>query len=176
MSRKKSIGVVALIEFIDEGTKAVLQVREQSDSFPGCSQLTFHGRVEEGEDLKTALRREAREELKELFDRASLPVPQVFENMIEVPPKSLHVAGRASTPIEQIASLSFTIRDPNVTTLIQPLVEAGIINLVSQDDLSQIVTINPKTKIHKKKGVGKGLIGMFADERLVLERVLSDQN
>ena len=173
MPRKRSIGAVVILDDPDGERKAVLQVRDQGDSFPGCAQLTVHGRVEDGESLKEALRRESHEEIEELFRRANQPSSPAILELAHVPPEPLHVEGRATTPKEQVVSLSLTVRDPSFLSLIQPLIDSGVIRLVSTNDLPNIVTINPKNPDQKQHGIGEGLIGMFADERQVVERVLS---
>lgn len=72
MSIKKSVGLVILVEMPNRGLVAILQRRGpynfeegETESWSGGCQVTTHGTLEEKEAFKTALFREAAEELGE---------------------------------------------------------------------------------------------------------------
>jgi hypothetical protein len=172
---KRSVGAVVVIDIPGGERKALLQLREGTDSFPGCAQLTVHGGANAGETVIAALGREAWEELHELFQRAATPVPSELENDIAHPHGFLHREGHTHTPREDIDSYSVIIHDQRLLELIQPLVDAGVLRLVTKQDLPAIVIVDPENEEHRTKGLGKDIIGMFADERRVLEHVLTTE-
>lgn len=65
---KKSVGVWLIISDGPSKGSILLQKRSKNEtSFPYLCQPTWHGKVEEGETLEQAIRREAEEELGEKF-------------------------------------------------------------------------------------------------------------
>jgi len=176
MNRERSVGAVVLLDLPGQERRAIVQIRAADDSFPGCAQITIHGKVQKGESLRDALQRETHEEIREMFERVSMPPPPELEQLVEHPSQDLHVVGRASDARKQVASLSLTVRNPHIIDFLRPLIAENVIRLISSADLQQIVVINPRDPDQKKNGVRSGLLGMFEDERAVLHHLLVEEH
>lgn len=172
MPLKRSIGALAVID--SDYPAAILQVRDASDSYPGCLQLTVHGGVEDQETLKAALNRETREEVCELFQRASLFPPNDLIQNVEATIHDVRIVHRVRTSNRQVVSLSAKL-NPNMAPYLRPLIERDIIRLVTRNELRDIRVINSDDPEHKKGGRGGSVSAMFEDDLRVLKIVLGDQ-
>ncbi|MDP7247061.1 MAG: hypothetical protein QF741_00360 [Candidatus Peribacteraceae bacterium] len=166
---------------IDHGgeKKAILQIRDSSDSYPGCAQVTFHGKMErdhygELEQFVDGLRRELYEEAHELFKRASLmPNSALFSRFRDFP--EMQIASCIRNKKQQVVTLLCHINDPELYDQIKPLFDAGVLRLVGEDDLDNLCAIEKGNAAQKQYGMGDGLIGMHADEFEVVQSVLTEQ-
>jgi hypothetical protein len=172
MPLKRSIGALAVIDSDDPS--AIVQVRDAEDSYPGCLQLTIHGGVEDEETLKAALDRETREEIRELFQRASLFPPNDLIENVEATIHDIRIVHRIRTTNRQVVSLSAKL-DPSMTPYLRPLIERDIIRLVTRNELRDIRVINSDDPEHKKSGLGGSISAMFEDDLRVLKIALGDQ-
>ena len=176
MTRKRSTGVLATIAHNGE-RKAVLQIRNSEDSYPGCAQVTFHGGLEKGEEddferVRDGLRREFGEEVRELFERTDAEPPTSLLERADNPP-IMQVISRVSSNKRQVVTLLCELDDQTFYEQIKPLIESGVVKLVGKDDLGKLCAIDRSNPDHKKHGVGDELIGMHTDELEVVQSVLT---
>lgn len=151
---KKSVGLVVIIKKAEE-LYAVLQKRsawnhekDAPESFPGCLQVTCHGKLEEDESFVMALVRECMEELGKEFTQCVQiyhPVVKVFDREKD----GKHVITYATMVKEQ--TLSLVSLGQEVEVLIH----------VSKKDVEKIIPITDKMK---KNGAPAGEMAMFSDE------------
>ena len=176
MDTKLSTGEVVLLKLPGSEPKVVVQIRSESDTYPGCAQLTIHGGVEEGEGFSDALRREVREEIAELFRRIGQKAPPLLAQYFDRSPDDLHLVEYFSDDRAGIASHSFTISDPRFLDLIAPLLEHGILRILSRTDVEKIRSIDPADEAIRKEGVDTNTIAMFRDEWKILKLLLFSED
>lgn len=167
---KRSVGLVILTEISisdprpQRGTfMAVLQRRGtwnvekmKSESYPGCLQVTCHGKVEEGETFYSALIRESCEELGEAFTRkCQKDVPLV---------KLVH---HTDDEKEVITYGAFV--PPEYLRMIRLGPDSGGLDLVPLDEVDEIQELTPDFK--EKGPEFRHTRVMFADEIVTVRNV-----
>jgi len=152
-AKKRSVGLLVVSRFPDEGVAAVLWRRPSTDSFPRACQVTCHGRIEEGESVFDALRREAFEELGERAAKQILP-----SNL-----EGLTLLTQKSDEREDAVTYGIFVQDPSFWDSLEPEVPGG---QFLRRPLVDIDTIRELTPADKKQEV----IAMHADEKEAVHR------
>jgi hypothetical protein len=140
---KKSVGLVVLTKIPGYGgcpiTHAVLQKRgfwntehQRAESYPGCTQVTCHGKLEDGEDFLVALGRELREELGETFAELIL-ISGVSEVNNEITEEKMVRNFRATVSLSDLRKIR-----------LHP--DSGGLLLVTADQLEDFVPITSQMK------------------------------
>ncbi len=184
---KRAVGAIAVYDDPEQGRTALLQVRKDDDSFPGCVEKTWGGGLENDERFSEAICREYREEVAECIKRAvgsddaipeslaALQKPAVAADDLETAdvadaePGSytlrrlniLRVEGK-----KLVVTLLCEIHDPALVEALQPLVERGVLLAITEKDLPRLQPLKPD---YKTGGLpadlrGEGKLGMFQDE------------
>lgn len=174
MSKKESVGLIVMADFEPFGACALLQERGRFDfekmrpqSWPGGCQATVHGKVEEGENFESALRREIQEEL----GIHSLFFEGQYQN--DFPFELIHISDTLENRVQTYMTFIFLDR---FLTLVQNLIRlepsSGGIRIVSEKDLENIEDL---TKFDKERGVAdRRILAMFPDEKEALEQSFSE--
>jgi len=150
---KKSVGLVVLT--VQGGMLRVCcQIRagwnnekKAPESYPGCLQVTCHGKLEEGEDFYEGLIRESNEELGVAFTAACQADIELVEVGNVRNEKSWVITYAAQIPSDRLALIK---KENGVGFLI-----------LRAEDVSDIVPITPDMKEH---GAPDGKMAMFQDE------------
>lgn len=157
-----SVGLIVVMDVPTIGLVVVLRERGffnpekmKPESWPGACQVTAHGRLEEGEDFKTALLRETEEELGKSFAFNILC-------LIDKDPAALAEVTRLNKS-DKVA-VTFTIKvDCLLLKKIRLAPESGAIRLISLAETAEIVDVR---SFDKATGVQDSrVIAMFPDER-----------
>ncbi len=166
--KKRSVGLVVLTEIPEVGVVAVLQRRSPTDSYSGGCQVTCHGRIEEGEDHYSALRRES---IEELGERAALVIlPPTLDGLTLLVEKS--------DEKEDATTYGIFVPDPAFLDLLvsedSTVDPSDRFPRLRQDEIANIQNLK---NFDKRVGVtDPGVIAMFSDEakavRLAFEKLV----
>lgn len=122
--------------------------KDMPESFPGCLQVSCHGKLEEGEDFYTALIRESKEELGSNFTKLCQNDVQLHK-VIEVDDEKKHVVTYAAFVTEERLAM------------IEPGKDVGGLVYLSEAEVNQIIPIDSSMK---ENGAPDGKNAMFQDE------------
>lgn len=168
--QKKSVGLQIVSKNVSGELVAILQVRAKwnteknvPETFPGCCQVTVHGKLEDGEDFIQALKRETEEELgKEVS-------PHILK-LIDA--QNLKELTNNQTPEKHIITYGVLIDADTLNILINREVNNsfGGFKVITQKDIAQIVDMKTIDKI---KGVtDASTIAMFPDDKEAASQAL----
>ena len=159
---KKSVGLVVFVRIPDQGipighrVMACLQRRGtfnhekmMPESYPGCLQVTCHGKLEKGEDFDLALIREMTEELGGKFAET------YFHGYHGVILTEVKTAEKEVVTFGTFVPIAF-IRD-----LVQLGPDSGGLIYLSAEDVDGLVEIQPEMKLN---GAPYCTLPMFPDE------------
>ncbi len=186
---KRAIGCIAVYEDATKGRVALLQVRKAGDSYPKCVEKTWGGGAAEGERLSVAICREYGEELRECVDRTlgeGAPLPQSLVDLHREETSTVAVDEPLEEVVDQqkatytlrrlnvlrqegkmlVVTLLCQIQDPHLVADLQPMIDAGVLLLLTANELDRLTPISGE---HKKAGLSEaqiqeGKLGMFPDE------------
>ncbi|MDD4803677.1 MAG: NUDIX hydrolase [Candidatus Pacebacteria bacterium] len=162
--KKRSVGLVIITQ-ANGILFAVCQKRAQwntekdmPESFPGCLQVSCHGKLEESEDFYAALIRESKEELGDKFTRLCQNDVQLHK-MVEVDDEKKHVVTYAAFVTEERLAM------------IEPGKDVGGLVYLSEAEVNQIIPIDPSMK---ENGSPDGKNAMFQDEIDAIKKAIND--
>ena len=156
---KKSVGIV-IITHLGNDYLALLQKRASlnkekgtAESYPGCLQVSCHGKLEEGEYFHQALIRELGEELGERFGSElcqSIICQDIpFQKIVDVEDEEKHVITFAAFVSGERLKMMELGED------------VGSLVYIPEDEVDQII---PITRVMKTEGPPPGMMAMFPDE------------
>jgi hypothetical protein len=152
---KKSVGIIVITRIPNGELAAVLQRRgvfnfekTKRESYPGCSQVTAHGGLKEGEGFYDGLIRESLEELGEEFVQLAKNDTELFELVHDNDTEKEVITFGAFVAWERIKSIRL-------------LPESGGIDIVPQSEIGSLVEI---TKDMKETGCSPSIRALFPDE------------
>lgn len=170
MSKKESVGLIVITNIQPFGACALLQERGQFDfekmrpqSWPGGCQATVHGKVEEGENFESALRREVLEELgiHSIF----------FDGDHAFPFELIHASDTSENRIQTYMIFISTNRFLPIRNRIRLEPSSGGIRIATKSDLGNIQDL---TAFDKERGVeDRKILAMFPDEKEALKKAFS---
>lgn len=162
---KRSVGLLVMVRMPDRKVRngnqlmACLQRRGTfnhekmaPESFPGCLQVTCHGRLEEGESLETALIREMQEELG--WEFAATYQREYVRKPIST------VLTEISTTKKEVATYGVIFEIEFIRDLVRLGPDSGGLIYITA---KQVECIVPITDDMKQLGSGE-LLAMFSDE------------
>lgn len=170
---KRAIGSIAVYEDPAKGRVALLQVRKEGDSYPGCVEKTWGGGAEENERLSKAVCREYGEELRECVGRAlgeDAPLPQTLIDLHKEETSTVAVDEPQEEVVDQrvakytlrrlnvlrqegkklVVTLLCEIHDPALVAAAQPMIDARVLMPLSANELDRLT---PITGEHKQVGI-----------------------
>ena len=166
---KKSIGLV-VITIINDKLCALLQIRGgfnpekmKPESFPGATQVSCHGGLEENEDFETALLREIEEELGNKFKTFLLKLAdkQLFL-------EKLHLIEHFEEEDKEVKTYTVLIEDPNFLKKLQLGPSTGGIRLLPKSEVDSIKNLKD---FDKTTGVqDRKITAMFPDEASAVKK------
>lgn len=151
---KQSVGLIILT--VEGGIlRTLCQIRAKwnneknaPESYPGCLQVTCHGKLEEGEGFLPALVRESNEELGDAFTEAC----QKDMSLVEV----------ANVRNEKSWVITYAALVPSIRLkLLNPGKDVAGFKSLTAKDVSEIIPITPDMK---ERGAPNGKMAMFQDE------------
>jgi len=177
---ERSVGLIVMTEIPGRGLVAVLRERgwwnfEKTKplKWPGCSQATASGKLEEGEDFRDALFREVREELGTDFTLR-------FNSHLDHNPAALVEVDRFQKGDMEVVTYAVKL-DCTLLGKIRLSPEAGCLRLVRQEEVEDIHELHPDPDPELKKGQeangvldhGRKLIAMFPEVKQALGKAFA---
>lgn len=118
------------------------------ESFPGCLQVSCHGKLEEGEDFYDALIRESYEELGDKFTG-------LCQNDVR-----LHIVAEVKDDKKHVLTCAAFVTEERLG-MIEKGKDVGDLVYLSEAEVDQIIPIDPSMK---ENGAPEGKNAMFQDE------------
>ncbi len=158
MSKKSSVGLVIMTEIPDYGLVAVLQNRGKFDvekmkkeSYPGGTQVSAHGHLEEGEDFIDGLYREVEEELGEMVAKR---LRDAKDSVLEI--------NRVTDDKEEVVTYMVKFPSEFLKEVKLSASTAGL-EYISEKDIASISNIKGFDKVEGV--VDRKTIAMYLDEK-----------
>ena len=169
---KEDISLIIFTQLKGYGKVAILQARGEfnhermnPETYPGGTQSTVHGGLEQNETYIQALLRETEEELGE---KVAQLIKSRLKDLKEVYHKGVKIEIKTQT--RKVKTYAIYIEDPSFIKDIRLSASSGGIRIVTKKDLKNLRSIYEHVKEPRFNGVDeRRVIAMFPDELAALK-------